>query len=148
MRSKLSNTENQLKLLRKNKVNDNKTTKSKRKILVSKLDKICSEYVRARDGKCFCCGTPLKATNGHLITRAKYSVRWDLINCNQQCSPCNFKHEYYPEVYTQKFIKKYGMEVYDDLIYRSNQVANFTIEQLEKIYEGLKRKLKELTNEG
>jgi hypothetical protein len=104
-----------------------KPKKSDRKHLVKELDKIVSLIVRKRDGHCMTCPNPrgLPLTNGHLITRGKHSVRWDMENCFCQCTGCNMLHESQPEHFTRWFIKKFGIEKYDELYLRSNQIKNF-----------------------
>lgn len=104
--------------------------KSPRKKLVAKLDKTFSEYIRARDGKCVQCGATERLTCGHLITRSKYSVRWDSTNAFGQCSKCNLLHEYQPERFTSWFIEKYGKEKYLDLVFRSNQIVRYNNDEL------------------
>lgn len=106
---------------------------TKRKKLVSKLDKVFSEFIRNRDKRCVCCGKTEGLTNGHLITRAKYSVRWSELNCACQCRGCNMLHEYQPERYTDWFIRKHGLKKYQALITESNQIKKFTDTDLEEL---------------
>lgn len=104
---------------------------TKRKKLISKLDKVFSEYIRKRDKRCITCGHTEQLTNSHLITRSKYSVRWSELNCHCQCRGCNMLHEFQPEHYTNWFIKKYGLKKYQNLILESNQTKKFTDTELE-----------------
>ena len=101
-----------------------------RKKLIKKLDTVFSLYIRKRDKRCVICGTKDNLTCGHLITRAKYSVRWDEDNAFAQCTSCNMKHEYYPEIFTQWFIKTHRLSTYTKLIERSNKIRKFTNEDL------------------
>jgi len=96
------------------------------KILTDRLDEVVSLIVRKRDGRCVQwedgnCAGPLQC--GHLITRSKQSVRWDLINCNAQCAGHNMAHEYNPHPYTLWWIRKYGLDAYKDLVRRSNVIV-------------------------
>lgn len=104
---------------------------TKRKKLVSKLDKVFSLYIRNRDKKCVTCGKTEGLTNGHLITRAKYSVRWSEVNSNCQCRGCNMLHEYQPERYTNWFLNKYGLKKYQSLILESNKIKKYSDTELE-----------------
>lgn len=90
---------------------------------VDELDDLVREIIKLRDPACVTCGISRSASGlcvGHLLTRGKHSVRWDLKNCNAQCPPCNGSHEYNPEKYTLWFVKKYGIEEYENLVLRGN----------------------------
>lgn len=93
--------------------------KTRRKRLVAKLDEITSLYVRARDGRCVQCGSTEHLTNGHLITRAHYALRWDVRpdgNCHGQCWPENSYHERNPHPFTSWYVKTFGAEAYQKLV--------------------------------
>lgn len=112
--------------------------KPTRKVLVKKLDKVFSEFIRNRDKRCVQCGKTEGLTNGHLITRAKYSVRWNELNCHCQCRGCNYLHEFQSHLYTNWFLKNYGLKKYQTLIAESNKIKKFTdtdLEELIKKYE-------------
>ena len=109
-----------------------KVKKTDRKKLIKRLDSIVREIVLLRDGRCVICGKLDNLQCGHLITRGKHSVRWDLKNCHVQCSGCNLKHEFYPEIYTQWFLNKYGLVEYEALCRRS-EGSKYSISQLEDI---------------
>ena len=102
-----------------------------RKKLVKKLDTVFSLYIRDRDKKCCTCGSVKNLTCGHLITRSKYSTRWNERNAFAQCKSCNFRHEYQPEIMTSWYIKKFGAEQYQSLVRLSNEVAKFSNTDLE-----------------
>ncbi|MCP5063599.1 MAG: hypothetical protein GY936_14225, partial [Ignavibacteriae bacterium] len=75
---------------------------------------------------------------GHLITRGKWSVRFDHRNLHTQCRTCNLKHEYYPEVYNNWFVNKYGIEEYNRLVKDSNQLKQYKIRELRDLLAELK----------
>ena len=106
-----------------------------RKKLIKKLDTVFSIFIRKRDKKCVICGTKERLTNGHLITRSKYSVRWSVVNCHCQCIGCNMLHEYQPERFTLWFIKKFGESVYTKLVLDSNKIRKFSNSDLETLIE-------------
>jgi hypothetical protein len=109
---------------------------SNRKKLVKKLDDVFSVFIRARDkNKCITCGTTENPTCGHLITRAKYSVRWDERNSFCQCFGCNMSHEYNPEKYTAKWLAIYGEKAYQQLVRDANKSHKFTDKELEALIE-------------
>ena len=120
------------------------TTENKRKKLIKDLDVLVSLIVRARDKRCVCCGSMERLTDGHLITRNCKIIRWDLTNNNCQCASCNFTHEFRPERYTEWWIKKYGLDAYEELVAQSKLTKKWTIEELENIKINLKEILEEL----
>ena len=113
--------------------------KTERQLWERRLDGLVREIVLARDGFCVCPSN--KHTQimqpGHLITRGRESVRWDLYNVNCQCSGCNLMHEYYPEIYTNWFIGRFGEDRYGQMVQDSITVSKLTIDQLETLYMNL-----------
>ena len=106
---------------------------TERKKLVKRLDEVTREIVLKRDFACVTCGKTTNLQCGHLITRSRYGVRWDLQNCNAQCAGCNLRHEYQPEIYTRWFLKVFGEVAYQDLCNRAETQGKFTIDELESI---------------
>ena len=111
------------------------TSSSRRKKLITKLDNIVSKIVRATEPYCVTCGTKENLTCSHLITRNKKSIRWNLANCHCQCKSCNYRHEYFPELYTEWWISKYDFEAYKKLIDEGNQTKKYTLAELEEMLE-------------
>jgi len=85
--------------------------KTPRQVLEKRLDDLVSTIVILRDGHCVCCGTSDGLTCGHFVSRGKGAVRWDLQNCNCQCSGCNLRHNQYPQKYTRYIENHYGLGV-------------------------------------
>lgn len=97
--------------------------RSPHKVLTDRLDELVSLIVRKRDMCCVLCSSTARLQCGHLITRSKQSVRWDLTNCNAQCASCNLSHEYNPHPYTAWWITRYGLGAYKELVRRSNVIV-------------------------
>jgi len=114
---------------------------SERKRLVKQLDQVVREIVMKREASCVTCGKTTSLQCGHLITRSRYGTRWDLMNCHVQCSGCNFRHEFQPEIYTSWFLLRYGEDKYQDLCHRAEAQGKYTIDELET-------KLMELTEKN
>ena len=108
-----------------------KTTERKR--LIKRLDDVTREIVLRRGSSCVTCGSSTRLQCGHLITRARYGTRWDLMNCHIQCAGCNLRHEYQPEIYTRWFLNTYGEQEYQNLCNRAESRGKFTIDELETI---------------
>ena len=104
---------------------------------VSKLrkqaDKVFSLWVRARDRKCFTCGSRDNLQNGHFISRSYNILRFSEINCNAQCVVCNvFKSGNMPE-YAERLMKKYGPEIISQLNKEKRQTKQWKVKELEEI---------------
>lgn len=108
-----------------------------RRLLEKKADVLCKNVVILRDGFCVCPapknGHSTVMQAGHLVTRSKESVKWDLYNVSIQCSSCNLLHEFTPHRYTQWFIDKFGISEYKRLCDDSENVVKLTLVQLEQL---------------
>jgi hypothetical protein len=71
---------------------------------------------------------------GHVISRGKMSVRWDLWNVHKQDASDNLLHEFYPEVYNQWVITKFGLNVWNRLVDESRRVWIYSMDDLETLY--------------
>lgn len=109
--------------------------KSNRQLLEAQARTIVRDIVLKRDKFCTCPapknGHSDVLQSGHLISSVKGSVRFDLRNCNCQCSSCNMIHEHYPERYTYSFQGMYGKEEFDKLYLDSDVSSKLTVEELE-----------------
>lgn len=114
-------------------------TKSNRKKLIQKLDTVVSLIVRARDGKCVICGSTQRLQCSHLIKRGRLATRFDLDNCSCNCASCNWRHNSYPEYYTEWFLEHKGNELYSKLIEQSQQLWKPSNAELESLLEHLNK---------
>jgi hypothetical protein len=101
-----------------------------RRKLVKDADTAMSLFVRARDKQCVLCGKREGLTAGHLITRSKHSVRWDLRNVFCQCQGCNYRHEFDSHLFTLWWIRQFGAKAYERLVEDSNSIYKHSIEEL------------------
>jgi len=71
-----------------------KLSKSERTLLEAELDRVCSEYVRLKDGnRCVTCGTDQELTCSHFYKRSIQFLRYDVkYNLNCQCLRENEAH--------------------------------------------------------
>ena len=88
-----------------------KRGKSERRLLEDELWKLTADYVKARDGCCVTCGATEGLTISHWIKAGKQIVRYDLRNCNCQCSTCNNTHNHYAYFYDNYMLKRWGAGV-------------------------------------
>jgi hypothetical protein len=109
--------------------------KTNRQLLERQADTLVREIVLKRDGFCVCPapknGHGNVRTPGHLISRTRRSVRWSLLNTNEQCNSCNYIHEHRPEIYTQWFIRTFGFEMYQILVETGEKSDKLSVEQLQ-----------------
>jgi hypothetical protein len=116
-----------------------------------KLQALCREIVIKHDGGCVTCPIWAKIRpgfvgsdilqGGHLLTRGKKTIKYDLRNLFCQCKTCNYLHEERPEVLTSYAIKALGVEEYDKLVFIGKQAKPVKDWQLEELYNSLKAKL-------
>lgn len=112
------------------------------KVLIRLLDNVLRDIVLLRDGFCVCPspihGHGKKRQAGHLITRAKKSVKYDLYNVNEQCDSCNGLHENYPERYNNWFANKFGIEKYNEICREGDKTVDLSVVDYEQLYYQLR----------
>jgi hypothetical protein len=110
-----------------------KPTKSS---LTRKLDKLCSEIVRAR-GECAWCHTKEGLECCHIFSRRYRSVRWNLLNLVCLCHKHHFYAHANPILFTE-FIKEYlGEHNYAYLKLAAKTIAKWTLEDMITLYDKL-----------
>ena len=122
--------------------------KPSRKNLVTKLDKVFSEYIRRRYAvndiaECVTCGKKDHWKNlqaGHFISRKHYATRWNEENVQVQCVKCNVYR--YGEQYL--FGLHLGQEVSERLLQESREIVKFSDYDLEEKINYFIDKLSEL----
>lgn len=120
--------------------------------LEDQLDRIFSKWVRfsaAKKGYCKCvtCGkidAPENMHAGHFVGRANRCTRWDERNVNVQCVSCNTYKEGNKDEYALFLVKKYGVEVLDELNRLKHSVCKMGTPWLEESIKDYKQRIKEL----
>jgi len=113
--------------------------KPSRKIIITKLDNIFSQYIRLRYSKneiseCVTCGKQdhwKKLQAGHFVSRKHYATRWDEDNVQVQCSGCNVFR--YGEQYL--FSKYLGTDLSEELLMKSRKIQKFSDNELLEMIE-------------
>ena len=105
------------------------------KSLKIKLDKVFSEYIRARDkGKpCVTCGSrkwPLQC--GHWIKRGHTAVRWDERNAAGQCARCNLYLNGAQDEFAAVIVKRHGDFGLNDLLRLKHTTVKMSREDFEE----------------
>jgi len=136
-----------------------------RKVLVKALDKLTGQFVRFRDKECVICrDDPENATGdrildpGHIISRRFYATRWDIThngNVHVQCRKHNMLHGSFSGAYKGKdgmrkgnwikeadtvpyyiwYIKKFGVEDFEEMYNRAHQITKYSVSDLQNKYD-------------
>lgn len=133
-----------LKLLRRKR--PTRAVKRKHLPTISKLkaeaNRVFGNYIKNRDNwTCVLCGkTKANAviTNGHLIKRGKKIHLFSELNCHALCGGCNKLDNYDHDIYVNWFIRKYGLEAYQELYDTKEilfQIKRNYLEEIIKKYE-------------
>lgn len=111
---------------------------TERQKITKKLDQLLHEIVVLLYPACVTCGSRDNPTTGHLISRGKKSVMYELTNIARQCSNCNSIHETNKKPFQDWFIKTYGGGAYVDLVIHADQdVRSIKTWQLQETYDQL-----------
>lgn len=121
-----------------------RTLTKERKQWIKKLDRIFSEYIRKRDGRCVVCGSTENLQCGHLFSRVAYSTRWDEENAYCQCRSCNMMHEFDPYPLMEFARQKLGQEKLDMLYKRYKRPVKVTEADMQVMYGRYQKKLQKL----
>lgn len=113
--------------------------KSKRQLLETELDRMVREIVFLRDGFCVTPAPEKGHTGirqpGHLVTRRKESIKWDLYNVSEQCSACNMRHSLPNQwhYYDDWFITRFGEGERLRLTKDGQEHVKYSLEDLEEM---------------
>lgn len=111
-----------------------------RKTLENKLDKVFSLIIRL-DGYCIKCGKTENLQCSHIHSRAKKSVRWDLLNAFCLCSSCHLYWWHQHPIEAGKFtVVTLGQSEFDKLYDRAMFTKKWTVEEMQdhlKYLEGI-----------
>jgi len=123
--------------------------KISRKGIVKKLDKVVSDYVRAKDRFCVVCGSTNQLGSGHVFSRKAYNTRWDITdngNVHCQCWSCNYRHvrDQYP--YFKWYQDRFGMKKFDKLRRRFKTIKKYKTYELVELYEELLATYEDMDN--
>lgn len=113
-----------------------------RKKLVKKLDKLFSEYIRRRDGKCLRCGRTDTLQCAHISSRKNLAGRW---NPNNAITLCYTHHLFWahkePIEFAEWLKENYPMYYDESKNVKKTIVKNMDLNQ---VYEDLKHKFDDI----
>lgn len=124
--------------------------KSHKQKLIKELDKLASEFVRKRDGKCMLCGaTNTLQAHHYIVTKGRSTkYRWDTRNLITLCYACHlYKVHSTASIQFIDMLKKSAImnhiatEQEIDTIKNDFTLANFSTGDLEEIKKQLQEKL-------
>lgn len=112
-----------------------------RKALEDKLDALVCEIVHQRKW-CQRCKSQEGLQDAHIFPRSNKSTRWDLDNHLLLCDECHnqFLHAK-PALAKRWLIEKLGIKKYTELRDKATQIKQWTISQLQELYNQLLTKL-------
>jgi hypothetical protein len=113
----------------------NKPKALSRKKLMKRADDMCSLAIRKIDNNIpWDSGCEGFICNNHLITRGCHKTRFHPLNCFAGTSGANYRHEKNPIYMITWFIKRFGPDLFDELVKLSIGEAKWTNEELKQIY--------------
>lgn len=113
--------------------------------LVAELDALVRLIMHKLEFACFTCGVTKNLQVGHLFERRHRWTRWDTTpegNNHLQCEKCNVLHESKPQIYIDKFVKRFGERALDEVGVRAHSNQKLTYSDLLDLYEEKKLELK------
>lgn len=120
------------------------------KIKIDKADKIFSQYIRTRDGRCRRChspvefnskGEPISHQASHFMGRGKENTRFNEFNVDCLCMGCHMYFTAHPLEHVEWQVEVKGQKRVDELRLWSNQYKK---KDREADYLHWKERLKEL----
>ena len=123
------------------------------KTLVHKLDRLLSEYVRrsAADAggtvTCVTCNRNFfwkDVDCGHYIKRQHMAARFNPMNVAPQCRKCNRFAGGMMDAFALYLVKRYGIQILDELAELKHQTKKWTRDELESLIVLYKTRLKGL----
>lgn len=119
--------------------------------LEDELDAIVRLILPLMESNCFTCGTTKRLQVSHLFECRHRHTRWDTSpqgNNHLMCEQENNNHENHPEVYTNKFLKRFGERAYADVAERANSNQKITYSELLDLLEEKEQQLLRLKGKG
>ena len=107
--------------------------------MTKKLDKVCSDIIRARGYCVKCGGSGGQLQTAHIFSRKNRAVRWDLDNLLTLDAKCHFWAHQNPIFFTE-WVKEYlGEYQYSALKYRALMIKQWTLEELQDLFKTLQK---------
>lgn len=119
-------------------------------IRVTNLDRLFSQYIRARAGwRCECCGVdlslePHRLDTSHVLSRRHVHTRWDEANAVAECKSCHRYHTEHPHDFADWTRGYLGSDHVAALQERAKCTDTLTQKEREEIADELFRKVQQL----
>ena len=117
-----------------------------RKIMIVKLDKLFSTYMRAKNEyRCEYCDNGGRTENHHGVVHRRYmNTRYNEENCVCLCSGCHRLFSDFPRINNDFFIKRNGSDSLEEIEILARSGKKVTLEELEALYEKYSKLLKRI----
>jgi hypothetical protein len=110
-----------------------------KKTITRKLDKVCSELVRAR-GYCVKCGETKNLQCCHIISRSHRATRWLMDNLLCLCANCHINFAHKNPILFADFCRNYlGDTRYSQLTMMGTMIKKWQLCEMIELYEQLKK---------
>jgi hypothetical protein len=119
-------------------------SKNPRKVLIDKVDRLFSKYIRQRDANeggwitCCTCGKQLpweESHAGHWIKRGHAATRWHPANVYAQCPGDNLYKNGLQDEMALHIIKRHGPEMIDELMKLKHTPKRWSVSELRELIE-------------
>lgn len=116
---------------------------TERQKAIKALDKVFSEFIRRRDaGVCITCGKKQdwkRCDAGHYIRRGIMQFRWNERNVHAQCKKCNSWGEGEKDIYRQKLIQKYSVNLVELMESDRHKTYHFPLSDMKVLIDYYKK---------
>ena len=120
-------------------------TYMKRNNLIKRCDKLFSQFIRLKHGKCEQCEETETIQPSHCYGRANMSVRWDELNVLCLCNNHHREWERMSQKDREHFlIDWYGENIFRELLKKKNEEYKWSIIELQALANTLKAKIDRL----
>jgi 5-methylcytosine-specific restriction endonuclease McrA len=107
-----------------------------RKTLYKKLDKLFSQYIRKRDGKCLKCSRTDTLQCAHIAGRRNLAGRWNEYNAITMCYTCHLRWSHQEPLEFAEWLKKEYPKFYETAKeVRRTTVKNLDLKELVNYYQ-------------
>lgn len=130
--------------------------RTRRQKLNDKLEKVFSRYIRLKyaddDGNVMCisCGDVkpvLEMQNGHFVSSAHLSGRFNEDNCYPQCYRCNISLGGNYKEYTLALIEELGKDKVDEIMSLKHKTKKISLPEYEQMIEHYEAEVDKLKRE-
>ena len=110
--------------------------------LQTKCDSLLTPIIKKKYPRCLLCSNPTEVAHHHIHKSKSSILRYDLENLINLCNSCHLALHHNESYYASKIVKIKGLEWFDSLERKKNQIIKVdkywylnNLERLQKVYE-------------